>query len=230
MRATSTLRLATFNVQHGRNAQRVLDLDGTRRVVADLDADVVGLQEVDVHSSRSRFRNQAAVLAKAAGMAAAYAPVARWGAGGTFGNAVLVRGTIERREVVALPTPAGLAPRTALLASVQLASVRLSVAVTHLSVHGADARPQLAAVAEALAAEPAPRVLLGDLNLEWAQVDAALAGLELELAGGGPTFPADEPRARIDHIGAVGLAFEDVVVVRTTVSDHRPVYADVTVG
>ncbi|MGI8846289.1 MAG: endonuclease/exonuclease/phosphatase family protein, partial [Thermoleophilaceae bacterium] len=51
------LRVATYNMHTGIGAAGRLDLAGTARTLEDLDADVIGLQEVDVHwSARSAWR------------------------------------------------------------------------------------------------------------------------------------------------------------------------------
>jgi endonuclease/exonuclease/phosphatase family metal-dependent hydrolase len=78
-----TIRLATYNILHGMpvlggRAEPARDADGRpldlpsveddaalRRAVAALDADVVGLQEVDVHQPRSGFTHQVRSVADA---------------------------------------------------------------------------------------------------------------------------------------------------------------------
>ncbi|MFN8157435.1 MAG: endonuclease/exonuclease/phosphatase family protein [Candidatus Nanopelagicales bacterium] len=78
-----TVRLATYNLLHGMTVlggvrepvrdgngrpvgpPRVDDEEPLRRAVADLDADVIGLQEVDVHQPRSGYMHQVRVVADA---------------------------------------------------------------------------------------------------------------------------------------------------------------------
>ncbi len=65
---TSAVRLATFNVLHGRSPRdgRV-DLDRFASVVRALDADVLALQEVDRDQPRSHGADLTAVAAEAMG-------------------------------------------------------------------------------------------------------------------------------------------------------------------
>jgi endonuclease/exonuclease/phosphatase family metal-dependent hydrolase len=128
---------------------------------------------------------------------------------------VLVRGELSDLEV--LPLPGAGEPRVALLARAPGASV----AVCHLGLGGV-AELQLPVVAAALADRPPPRVLLGDLNLTAPVVD----GLRL-VGRGGPTCPAGQPRARIDHVALGGLEPRAVVVPMVPVSDHRPLVVEV---
>jgi endonuclease/exonuclease/phosphatase family metal-dependent hydrolase len=64
------VRLATFNVLHGRSLDDgLVDADRFRAAVAALDADVVGLQEVDLHQPRSGRLDLTALAAEALGAA-----------------------------------------------------------------------------------------------------------------------------------------------------------------
>src|SRR5688572_18053249 len=68
-RPMSTLRIATFNLLHGMDlTDGVADPARLRTALADLDADIVALQEVDRHQERSGGADQAALAAEALGM------------------------------------------------------------------------------------------------------------------------------------------------------------------
>lgn len=68
-RAMTTLRVATFNLLHGMDlADGESDPERLRAALADLDADIVALQEVDRHQERSGGADQAAIAAEALGM------------------------------------------------------------------------------------------------------------------------------------------------------------------
>jgi endonuclease/exonuclease/phosphatase family metal-dependent hydrolase len=116
-------------------------------------------------------------------------------------------------------------PRVLLAAVVETPHGPMTVATTHLSfVPGWNVR-QLRAAVRALRALPAPRVLLGDLNLPGGPVRAFTGWRTLARL---PTFPSPSPRAQLDHVladprGAAPLG--RVVQVRSpqaAVSDHRP--------
>lgn len=120
-------------------------------------------------------------------------------------------------------------PRVVLAAVLDTPHGRLTVAATHLSfVPGWNAH-QLRQVVRALRALPAPRILLGDLNLPaW----AARAASRWHLLGRRPTYPAGAPRVQLDHALADRHDFDrlpPVTAVHTplsTISDHRPLLVD----
>src|SRR5690606_35623768 len=78
------LRLATFNIRWGLGADGVRDLTRTAAVLRAMDADIVLLNEVDVHWRRSGNKDQPAYLAQAAGYPYMYfGPALRtWASGG----------------------------------------------------------------------------------------------------------------------------------------------------
>ncbi|MGC5051734.1 endonuclease/exonuclease/phosphatase family protein [Micromonospora sp. DT48] len=120
-------------------------------------------------------------------------------------------------------------PRVVLAAVLNTPHGQVTVAATHLSfVAGWNVR-QLRQVIRALRALPAPRILLGDLNLPaWAT--RAVSGWH-PLARR-PTYPAAQPRVQLDHIladrhGLAALpAVTAVATPPSTISDHRPLVID----
>ena len=254
------VRLATFNLLHGRSlSDGTVHADRVHAAIADLDADVLGLQEVDRAQPRSGLLDLTAIAADALG-----APYHRFAAAvrGTpgetwqpwkddtdndhplYGIALVSRHPVLRWQITALPaapirspvyTGDGLRmlkdePRVLLAAVIDAPGGPITVATTHLSfVPGWNLR-QLRAAVRALRLLPAPRILLGDLNMPAGPARAATGFRPL---GKAPTFPSPSPRAQLDHIlidprGAGGLGAGDlgrVVQVSTPpqpVSDHRP--------
>ncbi|MGH7294612.1 MAG: endonuclease/exonuclease/phosphatase family protein, partial [Polyangiaceae bacterium] len=84
------VEIVSWNIQKGIGMDLRRDLARTARVLEDTGADVIGLQEV----LRTTELDQAAELAGALGMQLAWGP-ARPVEGGTYGNALLVRGTVH---------------------------------------------------------------------------------------------------------------------------------------
>ncbi len=220
------MRLATFNVRHGRVTQG--SWRGTRRLVAacrSLDADVLAVQELDVRSVRSGFAHQPRRIARALGSTWTFAATRRI-LGAPYGIALLARGAINDIDVLDLPGGGQDEPRRAIVAQVTLAgpvpqSV-LTVATTHLTLHRSDAVRQLAVVAQALAERSSgPRVLLGDLNLDPDSVRPVLARAGLSLVEIGPSYPAHAPIQRIDHVALARIdQLGPAEVLATGVSDH----------
>lgn len=222
------MRIVTFNVQHARTPAGRVDSPALADYCAGLGADVLGLQEVDVGVPRSGRCDQADAVARATGMVTAFGAACRVGVIGRFGNALLVRGGLTGVTGTVLPRHGRHERRAALLATVDVGR-SASVAVTHLSVDAAEAAAQLDAVLDALGRRPPPRVLLGDLNRPGVDVAGTLAARGFTLADPTePTFPADDPRYRIDHVAVDGLEVLAVeVLAAAPVSDHRALLVEV---
>jgi endonuclease/exonuclease/phosphatase family metal-dependent hydrolase len=229
------MRVASFNIHRG------LDEHGRPRIGAlveacrAIDADVLGLQEVDRFHGPSKRTDQPGRVARRLGYACAFGPTRRRALGAGYGNALLVRGDIADVATRRLPGTGTRQTRVAVIARVQVAGVGISVAVTHLQHlprhlrHLADEAPdQLHAVLEWLLERPPPRLLLGDLNLQPPRAEPILAGAGFTIAATGPAYPADEPRLQLDYIAVDGLVVDAAAVApAAAVSDHRPITAEV---
>lgn len=223
------LRLATFNIRHARPpGARSSDPSALAAAVAELDADVLALQEVDVAVPRSGGIDLAAVAADAVpGRVAHFAPAIPLD-GGRYGNAVVVRGRLGEVEDLALPGEGE--PRVLTLARVVVDDAPLSVGVTHLQAPRRGrtdvARGQLPWVLERLSGRPGPWALLGDLNLEPPEVEPVLAEFGFTAVASPPTFPAGRPQRRIDWIALRGTGPARARVPDVRASDHRPLVAE----
>jgi endonuclease/exonuclease/phosphatase family metal-dependent hydrolase len=208
------VRLITFNIQHARRPDGVVDAELLATTCAAFDADVLALQEVDNGTRRSGGLDQSRVVADACGMHVVFGPAIP-----RYGNALLARVPMSDVEIVELPFTAEREPRSAIVAHVG----GISVAATHLGLRG-DAHQQLPVVVAALTARPGPHVLLGDLNLFPDDVDVA----PLVRVDSDPTFPVDAPDRTIDHVALGGLTATRVAVLPPPpLSDHRPLLVEV---
>lgn len=225
------LRVATFNIRHGRPQGRGVDLTGLAGAVASIDADVLGLQEVDVDVPRSGRCDLAGLCADALPGRTVHFARAIGFRGGSYGNALVVRGALD--AVADHPLPGTGERRVVTVARVRVGSgpdaVATTVAVTHLSARRggtpSETPAQLSAVLDLLDDAPGPQVLLGDLNLDRHEAGGVLADRGWQAADGPPTFPARRPRSHIDWIAVRGWAFADVAVPAVVASDHRPLVA-----
>jgi endonuclease/exonuclease/phosphatase family metal-dependent hydrolase len=232
------LRVATFNLRRGLDAHGRLRLGGLTDACQALDADVIGLQEVDRRRWRSRLVDQLAYVARRLRYAHAVAPAQSRHLGRGYGNALLVRGAITDTEARTLPGTGTQQPRVALLARVEVAGTALSVAVSHLQHHPRallhlpdEAPEQLRAVLGWLRERPGPRLLLADLNLQPPRAVPMLEGAGFTVAIAEPAYPAVAPRLQLDYIAVEGLSVESAgVAPAAVISDHCPVVATVRVA
>lgn len=121
-------------------------------------------------------------------------------------------------------------PRVAVAAVLAAPGPVATVVTTHLSFLPGVNAVQLRRLVAAVGDLPRPLVLLGDLNLpgalprvllrRWRSLDAPA------------TFPADEPRVRLDQAFARGTlpGLVTTRTVRTGVSDHRALVVDLGTG
>jgi endonuclease/exonuclease/phosphatase family metal-dependent hydrolase len=168
-------------------------------------------------------------FARRAGMEGASGATLRW----RIPNAVLARQPWRpvRGEVAVLPRRRRALRRGIVMGLVRHGGVRLWTAAVHLGL-SAQQRAEHALVILDLLDGRHPVILGGDLNEDPFGRAAARLADELQDAGAGgePTFPASEPRARIDYIFvAPGIRVERVWHGNERLwplSDHLPVLAE----
>jgi endonuclease/exonuclease/phosphatase family metal-dependent hydrolase len=232
--APTTMRVATYNIRHGRGTDEVLDLGRTARAIAALDADIVALQEVDEQVGRSGGVDEAATLGRALGMHHAFGSFMDYD-GGRYGLAILSRWPIESATTWRLPT--GNEPRVALAIDVDPPGIGpCTIVDVHFDWVQDDGFrfAQAEAVAERLATLDRPWILLGDFNdTPGTRTRRLLAGLGIEGRSpedGSNTWPATAPTVDIDTIiagpGDAWSGFGRRVGSETMASDHRPVTAE----
>lgn len=239
------LTIASWNIQSGAGGDLATS-------AAALDADLLGVQEVDAEQTRSGGVDQTAAVAEAIGAVwwryvptVAGTPGRRWqpaaadaATGPRFGVALLSRWPVQASRVLRLPgspvpgivavpgarvpVPLRDEPRVVVAADVEVGDQRLTVATTHLSFVPGWNVVQLRRALRWLAAPGLPVVLLGDLNLPGPVVDVLAHGWRR--LSSGPTYPATRPRVALDHALARGLDSEARQrTVEVAVGDHRPV-------
>ncbi len=241
------IRVISFNMQAGIGSHRRRHalthglryvLPGRERKqtlakIAELIApfDLVGLQEVDAGSFRSRYAHQLEVLAEQAGFPFRHAMITR----DMQPLARISLGALSRLPLLWLNAhrlPASRHGRGALEIGVRLDRTPVAVFVTHLSLSRRSRLQQLRFLARLVNRYP-HAIVMGDLNCppESLEFQLLLAHTRLRAAPALPTYPSWAPRRAIDHILVTdSLRMDDYRVLHPMASDHRPVAATISLA
>lgn len=231
------LRVASYNVHGCVGGDGRLDVERVARVIDELEADAVGLQEV--YAGGGPGAPQLEELARLTGMQAVAGVTLRRDQG-DYGNALLLRSArlleTRRRDLSVPPHE----PRGALAADVAWQRRRLHLVVVHLGLRAAERRRQGRELMRWLEAplqrSGLPTLLLGDLN-EWRPWLRALRGSPARLrpAPRVRSFPARLPLLPLDRMYVAGQARLGQVRAHRSrlsrsASDHLPVCAWLELG
>jgi endonuclease/exonuclease/phosphatase family metal-dependent hydrolase len=226
----AAIAIATYNVHSCVGIDRRRDCDRIARVIAELSADIVGLQEVE-----SRAGDAADLLdqcARSSGYKVLSAPTICDAESG-FGNALLTRLPVRSFTRIKLES-AQREPRGALDVLLECENTPLRVVTTHLGLSRFERERQVAQLLDIMRSGPSvPTVLLGDLN-EWLLPRRALRRLR-DFFGTAPTpatFPSLLPMFALDRIWmlpACALTRVRAHKSRTArlASDHLPLIAEI---
>jgi endonuclease/exonuclease/phosphatase family metal-dependent hydrolase len=221
------LRVLAYNVHSFRSGAKKV-----ARTVAEELPDVALLNEAKGRFQLRRF-------ARVMGMEVAGHGL-RWFGGVT--NAVLLRPPLRslHSEVVRFSRTGRLPRRGAIVVRTRRAGVPVTVISVHFGLSDAERVLHARELTDALAGMEPPVVLGGDLNEGPAGKAAAWVADRFwdawpEGAEGGETFPAREPRARIDYLFVsagvrVDRCWIEATAEGNAASDHLPLFADVDVG
>jgi endonuclease/exonuclease/phosphatase family metal-dependent hydrolase len=226
------LTIASYNVHGCVGGDGRRDVARVARVLRDLGAHVIALQEVDCHpEDPAQVQEPIEVLAHLAGFHAVWAPTLCTERG-HFGNAILTSLPVLRKRIIDLSFLQR-EPRGALDAELDLGGARLRVIATHLGLWPSERRYQVQKLLASAAHDPeVPTVLLGDIN-EWLLLGRPLRWLHAHF-GYSPhvrSFPARLPLLSLDRIWAhPPQALSRVRVFSAgearLASDHLPVLGD----
>ena len=242
---TKVLTVVSYNIRQGRDVEGVLNLDRTAAVIRAQSPDLVALQEVGRHwSADSDFRDQPAELERLLDMASVFGanldrdPPKPGAPRRQYGTAILSAWPLLDSANTLLPrTSTDNEQRGLLRADVEVDGVPLRIYNAHLGVSAEDRRLQVAAILDEVGAASPPHVLFGDLNARPSAPELAPLFERLRDAwtvagdGDGFTFPASEPKARIDYV-LVSPHFEvrHVSVPALPGSDHLPLVGELALA
>jgi endonuclease/exonuclease/phosphatase family metal-dependent hydrolase len=226
------LVVATYNIHTCVGVDRRYDPSRIAAVLAELEADIICLQEVDARHRHEGHRDQWAYFAAATGFNVVSGSAPR-GHRGRFGNAILTRFPVLAVRHIDLSV-GRYEPRGAIDADLLVEGRVLRVVATHLGLRAGERRHQIETLLEtALARDTGADgiLLMGDLN-EWRGRRGGIRWLDRRL-GRAPaprTFPSWLPVLPLDRIYAAGAAaLGSMSVHRSSLarlaSDHLPLKA-----
>jgi endonuclease/exonuclease/phosphatase family metal-dependent hydrolase len=238
------LRVATYNVHGCRGMDARRSEKRIAEVIAMLDVDVIGLQELDLNRRRSAGVDQAALIAEELGWHRYFHPALRR-ADEQYGDAILSRypmKLLKAQELPSVTTRVCPESRAAIWVQIETPEGTVQVINTHLGLGRRERFMQAQLLAGpdwlGIASTTDPLVLLGDFNsLPSSPAFQLLAGPLRDvrtLVSPAPslkTFPTRLPLLAVDHI-LVNEYFgvKAVRVVRNAAtkiaSDHFPLVAE----
>jgi endonuclease/exonuclease/phosphatase family metal-dependent hydrolase len=228
----SDFRVATYNVHRCVGLDRRRDAGRIASVIRELNADVIGLQEVDNRSDGASESAQMDFLARETGYEAIPGPTIKR-SNGYYGNVLLTRRPVlEKREIDLCFSCRE--PRGAIEALLSVHREEVRVIVTHLGLTFSERRFQIARLVDVIKEKTSPLfILLGDIN-EWFPTGRGLKLLH-RLLGKQPvtrSYPSWRPFLALDKIWVrPNEALKRIWVHKTKLSrvasDHLPVVAEI---
>jgi phospholipase D1/2 len=232
MPAPPSLVLATYNIHRAIGRDGVFDPERIAEVLAELDADVIALQEVQTGTTG---RSLLQVFRERLGVEAVHG-VTMLRRDAEFGNVVLTRHRVDAVARLDLSVPPH-EPRGALDVRLQHRNRGLRVIATHLGLRPYERREQVTRLLAALGDETSlSTVLMGDVN-EWFLWGRPLRWLHVQFGRtpAPPTFPAQWPLFALDRLWVRPRGLLQHLAVHASplarvASDHLPLVAAVALG
>ena len=226
------ISLATYNIH------QCIGVDGRRdprrvlRVIRELRADVIGLQEVYSEKGHTPDLAQLDYLAHGAGLTPLAGPTMLRGRG-HYGNGLLSAFPVMESRLLDITVP-GREPRGTIDAILRVNDHSVRVVVTHLGLRAGERRTQVQRILHMLAgSNDLPLILLADVN-EWSPFAFPLRMFRRYVgrSKAAPSFPSRFPVLPLDRIWVGrGVRLEGIRVHKTPLSrkasDHLPVRAQV---
>ena len=132
--AEEKIKVVSFNIAAGAKYFKA-DLNKTADAIKALDADIIGIQEVDRLTKRSGYVDQIKVLADLTGYNFVFGKTIDFD-GGEYGIGILTKHPILKAEKIDLPNEPNEEPRVALMAQVKVPTIQEPVNFinTHLGI------------------------------------------------------------------------------------------------
>ena len=222
--ADITLRVGSYNIKNGSGVNH--DMSILAADIKELDLDIIGLQEVDIGTSRAKGLDTLKLLAEATGYSYYQFTKAISFSGGEYGTAILSRYPIVNHESVLLATPSGYEQRAYGHAIIDVNGVNIHFFNTHLSYEKKDIRA--AQLAELAAATAVSRGYILTADFNTADLNEFKVFEDSIYANNGKyaTFPSSS--SAIDNIILEsGWRIVDSGMVASNKSDHNMLWAEI---
>lgn len=237
------ISVMTYNVAHfsdNRLPGDVVDYEGFARVIADCNADIVGLNEVYAVFYGENRENQLDEIARHSGYSHKYfAKATEIDGGCDYGNALLSKhGFTGATRIVPDPDERELngkyaETRCVLRADFQLGDRKLTLLDCHFGLNIAEQENAVKTICDMVDEISNPIILMGDFNVTPEShilnpIKERFKDTAELLCGEGNhfTFPANKPCKKIDYIFYRGsIAATSAQVVPDFISDHLAVCA-----
>lgn len=222
------ITVASYNIHSCVGTDKRYDPGRIQSVIADLDADVVGLQEVGERAEHAQSIDHFDFLSEETGMHVIAGPNLIDN-GLPYGNVLLSRWPVTDYRLIRLNVP-NREPRGAIAAVVQYADRNVQIVNTHLGLRQQERERQLEILRDALSDVDLPTVFLGDYNM-WNFGQRALTAFGAPPSAAAPkTFTSGFPILALDRIwGGPGTKLVHIEAFKTPVtrkaSDHLPLKA-----
>ena len=229
------MKIMSFNTQHCQNfITKQIDFEIMAKAIKDLDAEIVGLNEMRGSGPHPEFTAQTEKLASLTGMNYFYFAPAINLVQGPYGNGFISKLKIVSAKVIPVPDPKEKQYdgyyETRCLLKAKLEN-GLTVMVIHFGLNPDEQENAVKTVLENLENEKC--VLMGDFNVKpdnsvLKPIYAKMKDTSTAFLGERFSFPSDNPNRKIDYI----FVTPDVEVISADIppiiaSDHRPHIAEI---
>jgi len=230
-----TVKILTYNIHHANppSTPDKIDIEAIAKVINESGAEVVGIQEVDIHVSRSEMMNQAEKLSELTGMDYFFSKGIDLEKG-FYGTLILSKHKIVGKRRYDLPMPVKSENRSLAIADVELPGGKtISLANTHLDLKEENRIAQAEFINELGELYSKPLILVGDLNAkpESKPIQILEEYFERNKISNQPTSPNVSTKNEIDYIMVlknVDFNWKSYRVIQEEyASDHLPLFAEI---
>ena len=241
----ATLRLTTFNIQHGRNHNLqgdIIDLPLMASTAKSTGASVFGFNEVrcGLTDGIPGFPDAPGVFASLLDGKAVFGKAIELGEGKHYGNLLVSKLPVLDSEVITIPDPVTRTgnrlyeTRCIIRAVLDCEGKPVTLLCSHFGLNDDEHGFAVATVLRLIENDKNPVVLMGDFNMtpddaHYALIAERMTDCAVFCGSDEYTFSSDNPRERIDYIFVRGTKVKECHTVRVIASDHFPVTAEIEI-